>query len=155
MSMPNLNKVFAKKNVDDMTDAEKKEYYKRQQNEKSKKDQEEYEKKVSNLLECCKKFNHYLNYTYNDSDRWHLKFKEIFKEYLESKKLFSRTRSVLKDIYKNFQYYTAKKYLFVRGKYKGIEPCLSPSEEFEKLKFKPKKPDKYGYIKRPQSTTKT
>ena len=103
--------------------------------------QQEYKIKVYTLLGCCKKFEDYLNKTVNEPIRWHLKFKEIFGDYLNSKKKFSRTNSLLKDIYKKL---SNEKYNWTGEQY-----------YVNIFKFSPKLPSKKSYIKRSAIDDKT
>ena len=75
-----------------MSDNEKKEYEKAAE--------QYYKEKVKKLSECCKKFEDYLKKTADEPIDWYLKFGEVFKDYLKSKKVFSRTNSILKNIQK-------------------------------------------------------
>ena len=131
-----MSKVLAlisQEKYDDLTPAEKKKY--------DSKAQQYYLVKVLKLKGCCEKFEKYLNATVNEPTRWHLQFKEIFKDYLNSKKTFSRTNSLLKDMYKKLK--SGKQNWEKQDYYKKI------------FGFKPKLPDKKGYIKRSAIDDKT
>ncbi|MDO4504222.1 MAG: leucine-rich repeat domain-containing protein [Clostridia bacterium] len=96
--------------------------------------QQEYKIKVHTLSGCCKKFEEYLEKTTDEPRNWHEKFKEIFSEYLNSKKHFSRTNSMIKDMYKKLS----------KAKYNWTK-----SEYYQNIfKFKAEKANKKGYIKR-------
>ena len=96
--------------------------------------QQEYKIKVHTLSVCCKKFEEYLEKTTDEPRNWHEKFKEIFSEYLNSKKHFSRTNSMIKDMHKKLS----------KAKYNWTKP-----EYYQNIfKFKAEKANKKGYIKR-------
>ena len=96
--------------------------------------QQEYKIKVHTLSDCCKKFEEYLEKTTDEPRNWHEKFKEIFSEYLNSKKHFSRTNSMIKDMHKKLS----------KAKYNWTKP-----EYYQNIfKFKAEKANKKGYIKR-------
>ena len=126
--MPSFKKVLVK-SEGEMSEKEKKQF--------EKKSQKEYNEKVEKLKGCVTEFTK--NVAKREYTNIHLikkDFENCFKDYIKSKKLFSRTNKIIKEMYKKIE--KAGSIMFYQDTDLYCQYCF---------KFDIEKP-KNGYIKR-------